>query len=194
MLSGLVEFQGIVLVGGYGTRMPDLTDDVPKPLLPIANVPMFWYALNTFRRNKIESKFCLYIFKNIFVVVDVLVLTNERCHTRIMQLMSDGSLPSLPNMNIEYVNTGAHGRDWGTIQALCQVSDRIKHDFILFSGDVVSDLNLTYMLEQHRAEDAAMTILLTENKFFEDIPGPKDSYIKCKVCCLFNDRYRGFRS
>lgn len=110
----------------------------------------------------------------------MLVLTNERCHSRILQLMSDGSVPQFPKpMNIEYVNTGAHGRDWGTMQALCQVSDKIKHDFILFSGDVISDLNLAYMLEQHRAEDAEMTLLLTENKTINEVPGPKDFYVKC---------------
>ncbi|KAE9554276.1 hypothetical protein FO519_002510 [Halicephalobus sp. NKZ332] len=168
MLKKTQEFQGIVLVGGYGSRMPELTDDIPKPLLPVANVPMFWYALDILRKNSI---------------MDVLMLTNERCHARINQLLSDGSLPPLPSeMKIELVNTGAHGRDWGTIQALRQVQDRIRNDFIVVSGDIVSDLKLDYMLEQHRAEGATLTVLLSENTLSGPVPGPVSD----------NGKYRDF--
>ena len=30
----------VVLVGGFGTRLRPLTNNVPKPMLPIGNVPM----------------------------------------------------------------------------------------------------------------------------------------------------------
>lgn len=40
-----MEFQAIVLAGGRGTRMNDLTSDIPKCLLPIGNKPMIWYPV-----------------------------------------------------------------------------------------------------------------------------------------------------
>ena len=113
------------------------------------------------------------------------MLTNEKCHARINQLLSDGSLPPLPSeMKIELVNTGAHGRDWGTIQALRQVQNRIRNDFIVISGDIVSDLKLDYMFEQHRAEDATLTVLLSENTLSGPVPGPVNDSAKCELTDL----------
>ncbi|KAK6014449.1 3-oxo-5-alpha-steroid 4-dehydrogenase, partial [Ostertagia ostertagi] len=41
------EFQAVLLCGGSGSRMTELCDGMLKCLLPIADVPMFWYPLNT---------------------------------------------------------------------------------------------------------------------------------------------------
>lgn len=40
-----MEFQAIVLAGGIGNRMNDLTVDQPKCLLPIGNKPMIYYPV-----------------------------------------------------------------------------------------------------------------------------------------------------
>ena len=32
--------EGILLVGGFGTRLRPLTNEVPKPMLPIATLPV----------------------------------------------------------------------------------------------------------------------------------------------------------
>lgn len=40
-----MEFQAIVLAGGKGSRMSELTSNIPKCLLPIGNRPMIWYPI-----------------------------------------------------------------------------------------------------------------------------------------------------
>lgn len=54
-MSNYTEFQAVVFAGGLGNRMTDLTNHVPKALLPIANIPMFWYPLNMLSRNNITG-------------------------------------------------------------------------------------------------------------------------------------------
>jgi translation initiation factor eIF-2B subunit gamma len=39
------EFQAVVLAGGKGSRMQDLTRNKSKCFLPIGNFPMVWYPL-----------------------------------------------------------------------------------------------------------------------------------------------------
>ena len=61
-MTVFTEFQAVVFAGGHGSRMTDLTDSVPKALLPVANIPMFWYALNTLHENHIHGiSFTTYI-------------------------------------------------------------------------------------------------------------------------------------
>lgn len=48
-------FQAVVLCGGLGNRMTSLTDHIPKCMLPIAGIPMFWYPLNFLQKNSIRG-------------------------------------------------------------------------------------------------------------------------------------------
>jgi translation initiation factor eIF-2B subunit gamma len=155
-MTVFTEFQAVLFAGGYGSRMTDLTNNVPKPLLPVANIPLFWYSLNTLHRNQIY---------------DVILITNDKCHDKIYQLLNSGELPPLPKLKIDIVNLGPDNEDWGTVEALRYVADRIKHDFIVISGDIVSDINLHQMLQQHRAENATLTVCLTENPVNGPAPG-----------------------
>lgn len=55
-------FQAIVFAGGNGNRMTNLSDHVSKFLLPVANIPLFWYTLNLLLQNNINGKTILFKF------------------------------------------------------------------------------------------------------------------------------------
>ncbi len=40
------EFQAIIMAAGRGSRMYPLTENFPKSLLPVGNLPLIWYPLN----------------------------------------------------------------------------------------------------------------------------------------------------
>lgn len=50
------EFQAIVMAGGRGSRMTELTAGRPKCLLPIGNKPLVWYPLQLLERTGIKGK------------------------------------------------------------------------------------------------------------------------------------------
>ena len=52
-----MEFQPVVLAAGRGSRMTDLTSQLPKALLPIGNMPMLWYPINTLQRAGFEGNY-----------------------------------------------------------------------------------------------------------------------------------------
>ena len=55
MFSSL-EYQAVVLAGGRGTRMTEITSAKTKCLLPIGNYPMVWYSLNMLKRAGFQGK------------------------------------------------------------------------------------------------------------------------------------------
>ena len=40
----------VILCGGFGTRIRDVTDDVPKPMIPIGERPILWHIMKGFAR------------------------------------------------------------------------------------------------------------------------------------------------
>lgn len=62
MVSTYYPFQAVVLAGGLGNRMMSVTEHVQKALLPIGNIPLFWYPLHVLAENKFHSKYYLLLF------------------------------------------------------------------------------------------------------------------------------------
>ena len=38
----------VILAGGFGTRLAELTDVIPKPMVRIGNKPILWHIMNTY--------------------------------------------------------------------------------------------------------------------------------------------------
>lgn len=51
----MTELQAVLLCGGSGSRMTEICDTTLKFLLPIADVPMFWYPLNTLVNSGVKG-------------------------------------------------------------------------------------------------------------------------------------------
>lgn len=47
--------KAMILAAGYGTRLKPLTDNIPKPLLPVGKKPMIHYVLDCLKKNGIEE-------------------------------------------------------------------------------------------------------------------------------------------
>ncbi len=55
-LGGVPEFQAVVLAAGRGSRFNELTRNKAKCFLPIGNLPMIWYPLNTLQRAGFQGE------------------------------------------------------------------------------------------------------------------------------------------
>lgn len=151
------EFQAIVLAGGKGSRMTELTAEQPKCLLPIANVPMIWYPLQVLERSG---------FKEAIVVVSE--LTKSDVTTSLEKL----------GLKIKVEVIGIQGaEDLGTADSIRLIHEKIYTDFLVISCDLITNIDILDILNLYRKHNASITaLMLPVPKVPDDFvtPGPKN--------------------
>ncbi|WP_416768196.1 sugar phosphate nucleotidyltransferase [Sulfurimonas sp. ST-25] len=132
--------KAVVMAGGFGTRIQPLTHSRPKPMLPIVNRPMMEHTMLTLKELGITEFIVLLYFKP-----DV-----------IRDYFKDGSHLGI---NITYV---LPDDDYGTAGAVKLAEEHIGDDnFIIISGDLVTDFDFKKIFDYHAQKDSKLTITLT---------------------------------
>ncbi|HWR82199.1 MAG TPA: sugar phosphate nucleotidyltransferase [Candidatus Deferrimicrobium sp.] len=131
--------KGVIMAGGFGTRLRPLTINVPKPMVPVAGVPMMEHVICLLARHGIADLTVLLYFQA----------------EAIKNHFGDGSAYGV---SIEYVRPE---EDFGTAGAVRYAADVPGESVLVISGDLVTDFDLTAALHWHRQQTAEATILLT---------------------------------
>ena len=134
--------QAIVLVGGEGTRLRPLTDDVPKPALTLVDRPFLAYMIEWLGGHGVTEAVLACGF-----LPDVL-----------QEALGEGEHGGV---RLRYV-TEPERR--GTAGAIRFAADALGADlddrFLALNGDVLTDLDLTALLAAHEERRAQATIAL----------------------------------
>ncbi len=131
--------KAVLMAGGFGTRIQPLTHSVPKPMVPLLNRPMMEHILVRLRDAGIREVVVL-----LYYMPDVI-----RNH------FGDGSGLG---MRLEYV---LPDDDYGTAGAVKLAEEFLDSTFLVMSGDVITDFDLTEIVAFHRARRTPVTITLT---------------------------------
>ncbi|BFI30430.1 translation initiation factor eIF-2B subunit gamma [Marchantia polymorpha subsp. ruderalis] len=128
-----MNFQGVVLAGGGG---------LSKALLPVENRPLISYVLELMEASNI---------KDVIVVV-----AGDEAATQVLENWISNAFDD--RLNVEVVSVP---EDYETADALRKISHwLITDDFLVVSGDLVSDVPLEAVVAAHRRQDAVVTALL----------------------------------
>lgn len=130
--------KAIILAGGLGTRLRPLTENTPKPLLPIKGKPIIEHALLNFKKHGIT---------------DVVLSIGYRADL-IKEYFGDGSKWG---MNISYC---VENEPLGTGGAIREASRGINETFLAINGDNLSDFNWTEIINTHNTTGAKITLAL----------------------------------
>ncbi|HYO50834.1 MAG TPA: NDP-sugar synthase [Chloroflexia bacterium] len=133
--------KALILAGGEGTRLRPLTANTPKPLIPLVNRPFLDHVLNLLRTHGIND-----------VVIAMAYLS-----ANFEQAYGDGSHLG---MRLTYVH---EDEPLGTGGAIKNAQATLDTDdaFLVFNGDILTDLDLSDMLRLHRDSGSVGTISLT---------------------------------
>jgi dTDP-glucose pyrophosphorylase len=133
----------VLMAGGLGSRLSPLTDDCPKPMLPIGNQPLL--------QTIIES-FVEYGFRRFFLSVNYMADLVE-------EYFRDGSEWGI---EIEYLRENER---LGTAGALSLIRERQHEPLIVMNGDVLTKVNFKRLLDFHVNQRAMATMCVREYDF-----------------------------
>jgi mannose-1-phosphate guanylyltransferase / phosphomannomutase len=132
--------KGVIMAGGFGTRLKPLTINRPKPMVPVANRPLMEHIVALLRRHGITD------------LVSILYFQPDH----ITSWFGDGSRFGV---NMQYVTADA---DYGTAGAVRNASHLLGDErVIVISGDVLTDFDLGDAVASHERRGAEATIALT---------------------------------
>ena len=136
---------GILLVGGMGTRLMPLTRDSPKPMLPIAGLPVTEHQLMAAKRAGITT----------------IVLATSYLSEVFTPYFGDGSKWGLDiRYAVEETPLGTGGAIKNAAAAL-NLRAGSDEPIVIFNGDVLSSHNLAKQIQEHLTHKADVTLHLT---------------------------------
>lgn len=132
--------KAVVMAGGKGTRLRPITYSIPKPVVPIAGKPCMLYLLDSYYSAGIK---------------DVIVTTGYKFSSLITSIIENRHDDQTILFSVEKEPAGTAG-------SVKLVSNFIDDTFIVGSGDILSDFNISEILEFHKNMGAKITVVLTE--------------------------------
>ena len=150
----------VLLCGGFGTRIRDVADDIPKPLIKVGEMPILWHLMGYYS----NFRFCEFIlclgYKSETVV--------DFFHTQNGELTKLPPAPELPSIHqfkglinnnqcvVTLVDTGLEAMTGARLRKVQKLIG--DETFMLSYGDGLSDVDLKKLVRHHRDQQKFLTV------------------------------------
>lgn len=148
----------ILLAGGFGTRLAEYTDVIPKPMVPVGGKPILWHIMQTYahfghkdfyvalgyKAEVIKEYFLNYCPLNADFTVDLATGEVKTHHTAPV------------DWRVTLVNTGDASMTGGRVK---RMQSYIGNETCMLTyGDGVADIDLDALLAFHRRHGKMVTV------------------------------------
>jgi mannose-1-phosphate guanylyltransferase/phosphomannomutase len=130
--------KAVIMAGGEGTRLRPQTSNLPKPMLPLVGRPMMEHIVSLLRRHGITD-----------IVVTLAFLPNA-----IRSYFGDGS-----ELGVRMVYA-TEETPLGTAGSVRNAREELTERFLVISGDVLTDIDLSAVVAFHEKNGALATLAL----------------------------------
>ena len=148
----------VILAGGRGTRMSEVTAVIPKPMVEVAGKPLLWYVMNIYSLQGFNDFILAVGYKGekIKEYFANLALLSSDFQTDLTTGKTTILKDKKPDWKVTIVDTRPATGTGGSIKKLAEYID--GDEFMLTYGDGVSDVNLHELLKFHRSHGKLATI------------------------------------
>ena len=148
----------IILAGGYGTRLGNITEAIPKPMVKIGNKPIIWHIMKIYSHYGykdfiISLGYKAEVIKEYFYNYDI-YNSDYRINlgTKEIKLLNN---QEEADWIVTLVDTGLATLKGARIKRLEKYLDDIN---MITYGDGVADINIANLIEFHKSHNKILTI------------------------------------
>ncbi len=134
--------QALILAGGKGTRLLPYTTVLPKPLMPIGDMPILEIILRQLKNSGFTS---------------VILAVNYLSHMFEL-FFQDGNKFGI---NIEY---SFEEKPLGTAGPIANALELLQEDFLVMNGDLLTTLDFKKLFDHHIKNGCSATIAVHQRK------------------------------
>ena len=150
----------VILCGGYGTRIRDVADNIPKPMIPVGRYPILWHIMKYYASFG-HKEFILCLGYKGQVIKDFFL--NYEAHTKDFTITL-GRRETLQfhtehgesDWQVTLADTGSEAM---TGARIARIRDYVGDgDFMLTYGDGLGDVDLAGLEAFHQSHGKALTV------------------------------------
>ena len=148
----------IILAGGFGTRLSEYTQSIPKPMVTVGGRPIIWHIMKTYAH---------FGYKNFYLALGYKAEIIKEYFLHYRSLNSDFTVDLTTgdiephqiddtDWSVTLVNTGLETMTGGRIKRLKQFIG--NESFMLTYGDGVADIDIDALLKFHKKHGRMVTL------------------------------------
>lgn len=148
----------IILAGGFGTRLAEYTELIPKPMVNIGGKPILWHIMNHYAKYDHNDFFLALGYKS--EIVKEYFLNYHSLNSDFRVDLKNGKILPIKtndiNWSVTLVDTGLNSMTGGRVK---RMRDFIGDEPCLITyGDGLSDINIEELLKFHFDHGKMVTV------------------------------------
>jgi len=148
----------IILAGGFGTRLSEYTQSIPKPMVTIGGKPILWHIMKTYAKYG-HTDFHLALGYKAELIKDYF-LNYRSLNSDFTIDLESGNLSVHQNDNVNWkvtlVDTGLNSMTGGRVKRMKDFID--NETFLLTYGDGLSDIDIAALVDFHKSHGKMVTV------------------------------------
>lgn len=148
----------VILAGGFGTRLSEHTELLPKPMVDIGGKPIIWHIMNSYAAHGFNDFIIALGYKA--SVIKEYFLQYHYLNSDFTVDLATGSIishqPDRVDWKVTLVDTGLEAMTGGRIGRLRPFIG--SEPFLLTYGDGVSDLDIADLVRFHKSHGKMVTV------------------------------------
>ena len=148
----------IILAGGFGTRLSEYTESIPKPMVPVGGKPILWHIMKTYAHFGHKDFYLALGYKA--EIIKEYFLTFSVINSDFTVELSNGTVEPHQTDDTDWrvtlVHTGLESMTGGRVKRMQKFIG--NEPFMLTYGDGVSDIDIDALLKFHKSHGKMVTV------------------------------------